>query len=101
MFGVYCTVCLYVPSGTTPSAYMSCTLCLYVFSGVAPSAYMFGRPDRGQKLTESWEKTLLHRLPICWCTLYLYVWCGKRERPAGRIAPSAYMFLRPCFHEQA
>jgi hypothetical protein len=34
--------------------------------------------------------------------LCLYVWwCEKGERLAGSIAPSAYMFLRPCFHEQA
>src|SRR6266850_1568834 len=35
------------------------------------------------------------------CTVGLYVWCGKGERLAGPVAPSAYMFLRPCFHEQA
>jgi hypothetical protein len=87
MFGLYCTVRLYVPSGIAPSAYMSCTLCLHVFSGVALSAYMFGQSDVGQKLTESCGKTLLHRLPICWCTLCLYVWRGKREKPAGHIAP--------------
>jgi hypothetical protein len=92
MFGVYCTVRLYVLSVIAPSAYMSCTVYLYVFFGVAPSAYIFDRPDSGQKLTESCEKTpvapstymSVHALPIClpwekgetdsaYCTVHLYV----------------------------
>jgi hypothetical protein len=73
MFGVYCTVRLYVLSGIAPSAYMSCTVCLYVLFGVAPSAYMFDRHHRAQKLTKFWRKTVLHCPPIWWCTLYLYV----------------------------
>jgi hypothetical protein len=96
MFGIYCTVRLYVLSVIAPSAYISCTIYLYVFFGVAPSAYMFDRLDRGQKLTESCGKTpvapstymLVHALPIylpweegetgsAYCTVYLY---GFRAR---------------------
>jgi len=73
MFGVCCTVRLYVLSGIALSTYMFCTICLYVLPDIAPFAYIFAQYPRAEKLTESdtrhpiapFTYMVMHVLPIC------------------------------------
>jgi hypothetical protein len=51
MFGLYCTVHLYVFFAIAPSTYMFCTVHLYVFFAIAPSTYMFSRHSKASKFT--------------------------------------------------
>src|SRR6266446_439643 len=94
MFGLHCTVHLYVFFVIAPSTYMFCTVHLYVFFVIAPSTYMFSRHSKAPKFTylslkypiapsaymvlhrpPIWFARVLHRPPI-WFRALLWIWSG-------------------------